>query len=173
MHMHMHTEVSHQESTDPSEGVDAVDAEFVESTAIRRRPVGANSTAPATAETTTPAGARITMTLDKWLDVDRKLWELYNLCEIAIAQRDDARSEAGEIDSERELLMSRLREWKTYARKLEQRLHAAQIENLELSFTLKRSHDLAAEAIALPAFARGRRNELRERLHSLSDDIEG
>lgn len=149
--------IRHDETPDET----PVEAEFVQTSSIRRHPAGASD------ET---SGPRISMELERWLDLDRTMWELYNLVEIAIQQRDDARADAGELDSERQVYAARLREWKTYARSLEKRLHAAQFENLELSFTVKRTAEVAQEAVALPAFARRRRRELRERLESIGGE---
>jgi hypothetical protein len=149
-----------------------LEAEFVP--AIRRRPpVAARPAVERAEETARRPGPRVSMALEDWLETDRKMWELYNLCEIAISQRDDARDHIVKTDGQRDLLASRLREWKTYARSLEKRLHAAQIENIELSVALKRTHQVAAEAVALPAFSRKQRQNLRDRLENISDDLEG
>jgi hypothetical protein len=86
-------------------------------------------------------------------------------------QRDEARDEASANASARQVTSSRLKEWKTYARSLERRLNEARMENLELSFQVKRTADVAEQALALPSFSGKRRRELRERLVELGDEI--
>lgn len=142
---------------------EVVEVELVEASAIRRAPQGAETMPRPTAR------PRVSMDLDRWLSVDRQLHELYNLVEIAILQRDDAREAADDAATMQQVIATRLREWKTYARSLEERLHESQMENLELSCALKQSAQIAAEAIATPAFARGRKQQLRERLEALGD----
>lgn len=141
-----------------------VEAEFVEASAIRRAPQGASADS---------GRARISMDLERWVELDHTLHELYNLVEIAIMQRDEARGATSKAEETGDLLMARLREWKTYARVLEERLHAAQIENLELTFAVKRVGQIAEEALATPTFSRARRRKLRERLADAGDEIVG
>jgi hypothetical protein len=144
---------------------ETVDAELVPEmhSAIRRAPAGASAAV-------SPRAARITMELDQWLDLDRKLHELYNLVEIAIMQRDEAREQTEQVESSRQVTASRLKEWKTYARSLERRINEARMENLELSFQIKRTADVAEQALALPSFSGQRRRELRERLVEIGDE---
>lgn len=152
-----------EKTTRTEEEPESVEAELVseERGAIRRAPAGAS---PGT------ANARITMDLDRWIDLDRKLHELYNLVEIAIMQRDEAREATENSESARQVTGSRLREWKTYARSLERRLNESRMENLELSFQIKRVADVAEQALALPSFSGTRRRELRERLIEIGDE---
>lgn len=140
----------------------AVEAEFVEASAIRRAPQGG---------TVEQGSARISMELSRWLELDHTLHELYNLVEIAIMQRDEARGASSDAEGRSELLAARLREWKTYARILEERLHTAQIENLELSFAVKRAADIAEEALATPRLFGGRRAKLRDRLAAVGEEL--
>ncbi len=144
---------------------ETVEAEFIEPrTAIRRAPAGG---------TPQPSRARISMDLERWLDVDRNLHELYNLVEIAIHQRDEARAETRDVEELKELVTNRLREWKSYARSLETRLHEAQMENMELTFAVRRTADVAEEALATSRFAKGRRKDLRGRLAEIEDSVTG
>ena len=157
----MQTDLQVFKVASPVERDDAIEAEVIEPRRIRRAP---------SAEVK-PAGAKISMSLNDWLDVDHKLWELYNRCEIAILQRDDARTESHDVELERELLAARLREWKAYARGLEKRLHQAQLDNLELTFGLKSVAEVAKEALAAPAFAQRQKRRLRERLAEIGDEL--
>lgn len=148
---------------DEPEEQESIQAEFVEAaSAIRRAPDSAAGK---------PA-ARVSMDLERWLEVDRQFHELMTLIEVAIMQRDEAREEIAGIDAERELAAMRLREWKIYAGALERRLHEAQIENLQLSCAAKRTADIAAEALATPRFGRSRRRaELRGKLIEICDEL--
>jgi hypothetical protein len=113
------------------------------------------------------------MSHERYLELDRTLHELYSLCEIAIAQRDDARARAESAESDRQLYASRLKEWKTYAAKLERRLHASQIEEVQTAHRAQRAVDLAEEAIRLGPFSRGRRQALAEKLEAFAGSDEG
>ena len=135
-------------SSGDAAGTELVEVELIEASAIRRAPAGAAATGR------TAATPRVSMDLDRWLTVDRQLHELYNLVEIAILQRDDARVAADDAATMQQVIATRLREWKTYARSLEARLHESQLENLELSCALKESARIAAEAARYLEFAR-------------------
>jgi len=157
-----------------------LDAEFVEdqtpNSVIPRYQVSHIRRAPRPGQS--GAVARISMELDDWLDVDRRLHELYGLCEIAIQQRDHARSdmqraqsEAIESQTRADKFAARLIEWKTYARKLEERLHEAQLEALAAQHRAARAADVAESALDLGVFDRKRSNELRQHFedHQLSE----
>lgn len=117
---------------------------------IRRAPV---ASAPA-------KSSQVTMTLERWLEVDRTVHELYQLCEFAIWQRDQARnseltqSERAEaLEEHVALLSTRLHLWMEENIQLERKSHETELE-------VERMRRVAAEALSLGAFDRRRRKEL-------------
>lgn len=153
-----------------------LEAEFVEEesdhvSTIRRYQVSHIRRSPRPGQS--GAVARISMELNDWLDVDRKIHELYGLCELAIDQRDHARTDmerardqAIESQTKADQFASRLIEWKSYARKLEEKLHAAQLEALAARHNAQKASEVADEALNLGVFERKRRRDLREELDS-------
>lgn len=133
---------------------ETVEAEFVETQSVVRRE---------------PNRGKITMNLDSWLEVDRKLNELHTLCEIAIMQRDDARKGIRNAHTHHQLSQSRLVEWKTYASKLEHNLHSAHAEILKLRQALKRSADTAEEALHVGPFGFARKRVIQDRIEEIRD----
>jgi hypothetical protein len=131
-----------------------IDAEFVETNSVIRRD---------------PNKGKISMELDSWLEVDRKLHELHGLCEIAIMQRDDARRGIRNAHSHHQVTQTRLVEWKTYASKLERKLHEAHAEMLEMRHAIQRAADTADEALAISPFAFSRKKELKVRVEEIRD----
>lgn len=145
----------------PHAETETLEIEIVEKGRIRRAP----------AAEAKPAGASVTMALTDWVETDQKMWELYNLIEIALAQRDDAREALAAAALERELMAARLREWKTYARGIEKRLHSAQLRNVELVYGLRRIADVARTAILAPTFAFGLKDQLLERFNEIAKEL--
>lgn len=122
-----------------------LDAEFVPaSSSIRRQ----------------PTNTIVSMPLPKWLDVDRKLHELYHLCDIAIMQRDAARdlssNEMEKVDS----LNGELNTWIAYSEKLEQKLLTAHEDMFHLAQKSMRLSDIADEALNLPVLGRKKRKKI-------------
>lgn len=136
-----------------------IEAEFDEiekpaSLGIRRSPL---PTAPV-------SNAQISMPLDKWLEVDRTIHELYQLCEFAIWQRDQARNQelthserAEALEEHVALLTTRLHIWMERTIELEQQAAQSALEAEKL-------RGLAAEALSLGTFDRRRRRELLSNL---------
>jgi hypothetical protein len=117
---------------------------------IRRSPLPASPT----------QNAQISMSLDKWLEVDRTIHELYQLCEFAIWQRDQARNQglthserADALEEHVALLTTRLHTWMERTIELEQQASQSAVE-------AQRLRGVAAEALSLSAFDRRRRREL-------------
>lgn len=145
---------------EPTEGPDA--------SMIRRSPQTIDIDPSPVAD---PAGPRVTMSHEKYLELDRTVHELYTLVEIAIAQRDEALESARAADDARELYAARLKEWKGYASKLERRLHATQIEELKTAHAAMRALDLAEEALGLGIFDGKRKRALRAKAESLDSNF--
>lgn len=147
---------------EPLNETETLEIEIIDKRSIRRAPVGAKPK---------PAGASVTMALTDWVETDKKMVELYNLVEIAIMQRDEALEALQAVQLEKDLISSRLREWKTYARGVEKRLHQAQLRNVELVYGLRGIADVARQAITAPAFSFGWKEQLRERFNQLAQDL--
>ena len=141
---------------------ETLEIEIVERGRIRRAPVSAAAKL---------IGATVTMALADWVETDKKMWELYNLVELAIHQRDEAHETLRAMELENELLGSRLREWKTYARGIEERLHRAQLRNVELVYGLRRIADVARQAILAPTFSFGLKSQLLERFNQIAKEL--
>lgn len=106
----------------------------------------------------------VTMPLERWLEVDRTLHELYQLCEFAIWQRDQAnnRNESAEkraqaLEEHVALLSTRLHLW------MEERMENDR-ENKEIREEAEHMRRVAAEALSLSVFDRKRRKELLDQL---------
>lgn len=129
---------------------------------IRRAPIS---------QDTKPVGASVTMALTDWVETDHKMWELHSLVELALHQRDEARDALAAMELERQVMASRLREWKTYARGLEKRLHTAQLRNVELVYGLRGIADVARQAILAPTFAFGLKQQLLDRFNQIAREL--
>ncbi len=146
----------------PLAETETVEIEIVEKGRIRRSPQTLDSK---------PVGASVTMALTDWVETDNKMWELYSLVEVALLQRDEAREAVAALQLERELMSSRLREWKTYARGIEKRLHTSQLRNVELICGLRRIADIARQAIVAPPFSFGLKDQLLERFNDVAREL--
>ena len=118
-------------------------------------------------------GPTVTMALDAWLETDRKMWELFHLAELAVQQRDEAREQYEALKTERDLLAERLREWKTYARHVQERMQRAQLRNVELVHGLRAIANVARDAIEAPPLSFGWRDRLRDRFNEVANSLNG
>ncbi|GEM_PF-6471863 len=111
---------------------------------------------------------KISMPLEKWLEVDQKLHQLYNFCEIAVLQRDASKELCASELKKNNGLAKETRNWKIYSEKLEKKLLDAHAELFEASLQNTRLSDAADEALNLPLFGRKKRKkELEERVLGL------
>lgn len=157
----MHIDVP-EALTQPLNETETLEIEIIEKGSIRRAPMSTDAK---------PVGASVTMSLTDWVETDHKMWELYNLCELALHQRDEARQALEARDLERELMGTRLKEWKTYARGLEKRLHRAQLRNVELVYGLRGIADVARQAITAPPFSGRLKQQLLERFNQIAKEL--
>ena len=141
---------------------ETLEIEIVDKGRIRRAPLSSD---------VKPAGASVTMALTDWVETDHKMWELYNLVELALHQRDEAREAISAMELERQLMSSRLREWKTYARGLEKRLHKSQLRNVELVYALRGIADVARQAILAPIFSFGLKQQMMDRINQIAKEL--
>lgn len=158
----MQTDVPMALFAEPLTETETLEIEIIDKRSIRRAPVGAQPK---------PLGATVTMALSDWVDADKTMWELHSMVELALMQRDEALEALQASRVERELLVARLREWKTYARGVERRLHEAQLRNVGLVQGLRRVADVARQAITAPPFAFGLRDQLRERFNEIAEEV--
>lgn len=158
----MQTDVPMALFANPLTETETMEIEIVDKRSIRRAPAGLQPK---------PVGASVTMALSDWVETDKTMWELHSMVELALLQRDEAREALHAATLERELLVARLREWKTYARGVERRLHEAQLRNVVLVHGLRRIADIARQAITAPPFAFGLRDQLRERFNEVAEEV--
>lgn len=142
--------------------LETLEIEIINKGSIRRAPLSTEAK---------PIGASVTMALDDWVETDRTMWELHNLVEIAIKQRDEANEALRALQIERELMGARLREWKTYARGLEKRLHTSQLRNVELTYAMRGIADVARQAILAPFFSGKLKDQLRDRFNQIANEL--
>ncbi len=116
-----------------------------------------------------PTAGQVTMPLEKWLALDQKLHQLYNFCEIATMQRDEAKKLTAEEIGKNLAVVKDARDWKIYSERLEKKLLAVHQELFELDQVNTRLSDTADEALNLPILGRGKRKkELQKRVKSLT-----
>lgn len=159
----MHTETDIPQALTAHNELETLEIEVIPKGSIRR--------APQSAAPMQKAGASVTMSLTDWVETDRTMWELYGLVEIAIQQRDEALETLRARDLERDLMATRLREWKTYARAVEERLHRSQLRNVELTYALRAMADVARQAIGASPFAVGLRQQLTDRFNQIAREL--
>ncbi len=149
--------------------IETIDAEFVDESPKEQKSMVRRQ--PQSVDVQPVQSAKITMELNQWLDVDRTLHELYGLCEVALGQRDMARTDNKRLkkaklrsDLRNEKLGNHVAEWKAYARKLEAMLHQSQLELLAQHHETQRVKVVAEEALTLGMFEGKRRKRLKNRL---------
>ncbi len=116
-----------------------------------------------------PSAGQVSMPIEKWVSLDRKLHELYTYCEIASMQRDEARKLTAEEMAKNLALAKDARDWKVYSELLEKKLLDAHAEIFAVELANTRLSDVADEALNLPILGRKKRKkELSERIDSLA-----